>query len=91
MDRLNLETLSQAAYLSKYYYAHAFKQYMGMTAYEYVNSVRLSHAKSLLVTTSHSVEDIGWLTGFNGSKNFIRQFRQTLGITPGEYRKYPGA
>ncbi len=91
MQRLSLDEIAQMSYLSKYYFAHAFKQYMGITPYEYLTSVRLSHAKSLLISSTASVEEIGYRTGFGGAKNFIRQFRQSTGTTPGEYRKNPGA
>ena len=91
MQRLHLDDIAQMSYLSKYYFARAFKQYMGITPYEYLTSVRLSHAKSMLISSTLSVEEIGYITGFGGAKNFIRQFRQSSGMTPGEYRKNPGA
>ena len=91
MQRLSLDEIAQMSYLSKYYFARAFRQYMGITPYEYLTSVRLSHAKGLLISSSLSVDEIGYRTGFGGAKNFIRQFRQSMGMTPGEYRKNPGA
>jgi len=91
MQRLNLDEIAQMSYLSKYYFSRAFRQYMGITPYEYLTSVRLSHAKNLLISTQLSVDEIGYQTGFGGAKNFIRQFRQSMGMTPGEYRKTPGA
>ena len=91
MQRLSLDEIAQMSYLSKYYFARAFRQYMGITPYEYLTSVRLSHAKGLLISSSLSVDEIGYRTGFGGAKNFIRQFRQSMGMTPGEYRKTPGA
>lgn len=91
MERLNLEKLAQAAYLSKYHYNRAFKKYLGMTPFEYLNSVRISHAKPLLLTTRMSVEEISWQVGCFGSKNLIRLFKKTTNMTPNEFRKYAGA
>lgn len=87
MDRLTLDRLAQVAFLSKYYYTRAFSKYVGMTPYEYLTTVRLSHARTLLFTTQMSVEEIGWRVGFQGSRNLIRQFKKATGMTPGEYRR----
>lgn len=89
-DKLSLEQLAKVAYLSKYHYTRSFKKHVGMTPYEYVSTVRISHAQNLLLTTSLSVEEIGWKVGFSGSKNLIRQFKQATGMTPGEYRRAAG-
>ena len=87
MEHLTLDALAQSAYLSKFYYSRAFKHYVGMTPMEYLNTVRVSHAKSLLIATELPVEDVGWRAGFGGSKNLIRQFKLATGMTPGEYRR----
>ena len=86
-QKLTLDTLAEAAFLSKFYYNRAFKRYIGMTPVEYVNSVRISHAKNLLVVTDLSIDEIGWRVGFGGSKNLIYQFKKETGMTPGEFRR----
>lgn len=87
MERLSLDDMAQAAFLSKFYYNRAFKRCIGMTPAEYLNAVRIGHAKEMLLASELSVEEIGWRVGFGGSKNFIRQFRQSVGETPGAYRR----
>lgn len=89
-ERLTLDRLAEVAYLSKYYYTRAFHRFVGMTPYEYLNTVRLSAAKNLLLSTLLSVEEIGWRTGFGGGRNLIRQFRAANGISPGAFRKCSG-
>lgn len=87
MEKISLDQLAQVAYLSKFYYTRAFSKYVGLTPYEYLNAVRISKAMSLLIMTNLSIDEIGWKVGFQGSRNMIRQFKKTMGITPGEYRK----
>lgn len=89
-EPLTLETLAQTAYLSRYYYLSTFNQYMGATPHAYLTALRISHARRLLLTTSRSIEDISWRTGFRGSKNLIRQFKQSTGMTPSAYRRARG-
>jgi AraC-like DNA-binding protein len=40
-----------------------------------------------LAETDMSVKEISERLHYNNSQNFIRSFRKTEGITPGEYRK----
>lgn len=84
---LTLDQLAQTAYLSKFYFARAFRKSAGMTPMDYLNAVRVHHAQNLLLTTELTVEEIALRTGYSGSKNLIRQFSQITGMTPGEYRK----
>lgn len=87
MEKLSLDTLADMAFLSKYYFTRAFSRYKGMTPHKYQNSVRLSHARQLLLSTSLSVNEIGWQVGYGGSKNLIRAFKLATGTTPDMYRK----
>ena len=86
MDDLSLDMLSEMAFLSKYYFTHAFAQYTGMTPYRYVTSVRLAHARQYLILTRQSIEEISWRVGFGNSKNLIRAFKLAMGQTPQQYR-----
>ena len=90
MEPLTHRQLAQLSYLSEYYYSRVFKEYIGMTPHEYLNAVRISHAQNLLISTSLSVEEIAWKTGFPQCKSFIYRFRSITGITPGQYRKNAG-
>ena len=87
MDPIGLDELSEAAYLSKYYFTRAFAHYTGMTPCKYLSAIRLTHARLLLMYTTDSVEEISWKTGFRTSKNLIRAFRQATGSTPQRYRR----
>lgn len=87
MEKLSLDMLADMSFLSKYYFTRAFSRYKGMTPYKYLNSVRLSHARQLLLSTPLSVDEIGWQVGYAGSKNLIRAFKLATGTTPDKYRK----
>ena len=52
-----------------------------------LNSIRLAHAKKLLLTTEKSITDIGFECGFGDSSYFIKLFKSKVGTTPRMYRK----
>jgi len=87
MEKLSLDMLADMSFLSKYYFTRAFTRYKGMTPYKYLNSVRLSHARQMLLSTPASVDEIGWRVGYGGSKNLIRSFKLATGTTPDAYRR----
>ena len=57
------------------------------TPMDYLNRQRIEQACFRLTTTSDSVTDIAYDTGFNDLSYFIRIFRKYKGISPGKYRK----
>ena len=47
----------------------------------------MERARTLLLETSLSVYDVGLELGYQGPNSFIRRFKATYGITPGEFRQ----
>ena len=64
-----------------------FKAEMGIGVEDYIISIRINHAKSLLKDTELSVNTIATLVGYKNYTTFFKMFKQTVGITPLEYRK----
>lgn len=64
-----------------------FKSEMGIGVEDYIISIRINHAKSLLKDTELSVNTIATLVGYKNYTTFFKMFKQTVGITPLEYRK----
>jgi YesN/AraC family two-component response regulator len=48
---------------------------------------RIEKAKQLLKETQETVQDISVQVGYVYTMSFIRVFKKTTGLTPGEYRK----
>ena len=63
------------------------KSEMGIGVEDYIISIRINHAKSLLKDTELSVNTIATLVGYKNYTTFFKMFKQTVGITPLEYRK----
>jgi YesN/AraC family two-component response regulator len=53
---------------------------------DYLTRIRLNKAKELLATTFQKPSDIANQIGFLDANYFFRKFKQTLGLSPMEYR-----
>lgn len=82
-----IDDMLRDIHVSKYHFIRIFKRRMGTTPYHYLMSYRMNHAKLLLCTTSHTVEEIAYLCGFSSGSNFIAQFRRQTGQSPLAYRR----
>jgi two-component system response regulator YesN len=54
---------------------------------EYINFLRISHAKTLLVETDMKVLAIMLECGFRNQSTFNRIFSEVCGVSPRTYRK----
>lgn len=59
----------------------------GMTVTEKLTSIRIEHAKRLLISTECSMYEIAEQCGFENEFYFSKIFRQKENITPSRYRK----
>lgn len=85
--KLNLTEVSQHFYLSYSYLSLLFKRETGYNISEYLNQLRISHAKQLLADSATKVYEIGALVGIEDSHYFTRIFKKQTGLTPSQYRE----
>jgi AraC-like DNA-binding protein len=87
-EDITVENLADKACMSKSHFYKSFKNTLGETPMEYLNSERLKQAKKLIRTTSSKLSEIAFSTGFNSSSYFITQFKKQEGVTPSQFRKF---
>lgn len=68
------------------YMCKAFKKYTGTTMSQYFNTMKLSYARTLLVSTDYTTSKIAELAGFNNLSHFFREFKKKYSITPLQFR-----
>jgi len=85
---LDLTCICKKLSVSKFYFLRIFKQQTGFTPNEYLTTVRLNCAKSLLRSTAMTIESIALDCGFSTSTYFIQVFKKREAVTPLQYRKY---
>src|SRR5690606_11513287 len=83
---LNASVLEQALSMSKMQLYRKLKTISGMTPSEFIRHIRLKQATQLLATTTLTVNEIFYQTGFNNQSYFFREFKKHYGCSPNEYR-----
>lgn len=68
------------------YLSERFKEVTGQSFPTYLNTYRVEKAKQMLQTTGLSIQEVGYLCGFNSAQSFIRVFKKYVLMTPGQYR-----
>ncbi|MEG0110359.1 MAG: helix-turn-helix transcriptional regulator, partial [Oscillospiraceae bacterium] len=62
----------------------------GQNILDYATNLRMERAKKLLAETNIPLKELGYETGYYNVSSFIRRFKQTQGLTPGDYRRLYG-
>lgn len=83
----SLENISQALSYNKKYISHTFKARFGIGIIEYLNTIRIQNACTMIEQGFTSVSDISEKCGYSDSRYFSKVFKQKIGITPTEYIK----
>lgn len=82
----SLSSVSEMVNMSKYNFAHKFKDMTGRTPYAYFQDIRIMKALELLANPAIRVIDVALQCGYKNHSHFTRLFRQRTGLTPTEYR-----
>lgn len=91
MQPISMDELCALEGLTPQHICRIFKQCVRMRPSEYILDVRISHAKEMLLHTSHSISEIAYWCGFENNNYFWKKFRDITGYAPGEYRKLSSA
>ena len=85
-ENLSLDHLADQFYLSKYYLSHQFKQFTGLSLYQFIMKKRLTIARNMLMqgkTVTEAYSDCG----FNDYSNFLKAFKREFGEKPSDFSK----
>lgn len=85
---IKLGEIGKCVHLSEAYLSVLFKKETGEYFTDYVNCVRIEKAKSLLKTKDVNVTDIGEMVGYASLSYFSRMFKNIVGMSPAQYRRF---
>lgn len=84
-EQISLDQLSNLANINKYTLIRNFTRCFGVTPYQYLETKRVNHAKTLLEKGINSL-DVAMLSGFSDQSHFTRFFKSLIGLTPKQYQ-----
>lgn len=84
-EHITVETLAELSGYSASHFSRQFSRVYGTSPIQYLNSVRVLHAKNLLSTDQYSMAEIAQKCGFSNVYYFSRCFKQLTGTTPGKW------
>ena len=85
-EDISLQDLADLCQVSPSYISRLFKRHLNIGFVDYLNSLRIARAKKLLEETQMTVEQVGFQSGFNNVRSFMRLFKQYENVSPGQYR-----
>ncbi|MFD0586504.1 helix-turn-helix domain-containing protein [Paenibacillus sp. GCM10027627] len=85
-DAFSLHDLAEALHCSPRQLQRLFKAKLGSGPMEYLTSVRMEHAKRMLVSTDVPLKEIAEAVGYGDSYYFSRAFKKHAGDAPLHYR-----
>ena len=84
-EDLTLDRLAEVCYISKSYLSHQFKQYTGLSIYQFIIKKRLTVARNM-IQEGTPVTEACMTCGFSDYSNFHRSFKKEFGVSPKEFR-----
>ena len=83
----SVENLAEDLHISRVQLYRKVKAMMGISISDYIANIRLAKAKSLIETTSLTIAEVAYETGFSTPNYFSTAFKNSYGTSPGTYRK----
>lgn len=85
--KLQIDELAEFCNLSSSHFMHLFKEQTGTSPLAYQQTLRIKQAKSYLVTSSMSINEIAEQIGYSDPLYFSRVFKKITGLSPKDYRQ----
>ncbi len=85
----SVEQLAKGAGVSTSRIPTLLKKQYSMNFKQYLNTIRITEAKRLLLETDHQIVTIAHSVGYNNIPHFNRTFKQVTDLSPKQYRDNP--
>lgn len=84
---IRIENYAASQHMSVSWFIRNFKEYTDFTPAQYILSLRISNAQTLLENTSYNITEIADIVGYSNPLYFSRIFKKQCGMSPSEFRK----
>lgn len=86
-ERISVADVAQAIGYNAQYLGRVYRQTYHISLAGAIRRARINHAKWILLETTHNINSIARLCGFQDVSYFQRVFKQLEGITPLQFRR----
>ncbi|MEN8777170.1 MAG: AraC family transcriptional regulator [Polaribacter sp.] len=84
---INVDDLAKKAYMSTSHFHKQFKDTLGISPIDYVNSEKIKFSKKLIKESKDlRISEIAYKSGFNNTSYFNRQFKKMELMTPQQFK-----
>lgn len=84
---VSVEELAAEMHVSPEHFCRIFRRLQGIPPRSFITRARIEAAQTLLLTSSHSIERIAELIGYESAFYFSRQFKSKVGVSPSAFRR----
>jgi two-component system, response regulator YesN len=84
---LTMHKISEAVDLPEKMVPLIFKEHVGVNISDFIEDVRINFAKTKLIHSDDTIDEIAVLSGYNSAHSFRRAFKRNTGTSPSEFRK----
>jgi len=85
-EPLSLESTAHALNISAIHLSHIFSQQLRINFRQYINTLRIEHACTLLENPDYSISQIAYQCGYGNPRTFHRVFLAQRGMSPKQFR-----
>ena len=87
LEPLTIEEVAKQHGYNRYYFSRLFNARIGCGFNQHLNNLRARHAARLIRSTSASLEEICFQSGFGSIRTFTRAFAAFYQMTPAAYKR----
>ncbi|MCF0070067.1 AraC family transcriptional regulator [Dyadobacter sp. CY261] len=86
LEEHSLSELSRMCLLNEFKVKKGFKELFGTTVFGYLRELRMNYAERLLLDSSHSVEEVSEILGYEHAQHFSIAFKKYRGTNPSKIK-----
>ena len=86
-ENIRIEEYAKSLHISPCWFIRRFKEIVKVTAMQYILSLRMGNAKTLLETKNYNVAETANAVGYDDPLYFSRLFKKYVGVSPSEYKR----
>ncbi len=85
-NTIDLEDISQKAFLSRFHFHRLFTRIYRRTPHQYLTYARLQAARQMLKEEGNTITEVSYNVGFESASSFSLLFKKQSGCSPQYYR-----